>query len=106
RSLPRHRALNTEHHARAAVNNRSSQTNPGDVSMQRTNRRRDFAVVTLLAKVGSFLAVLSLLVAAAYAQDESASSASNLVRLLAGNVRFVGGNQMPKDYLAERLTLV
>ncbi len=73
--------------------------------MQKTKRRRDFAVA-LAAKLGGFLAVLSVLTGAAYAQAESASSASNLVRLLAGNVRFVGGQPLPKDYLAERPTLV
>ncbi|MBI1762878.1 MAG: hypothetical protein HYR56_15720 [Acidobacteria bacterium] len=73
--------------------------------MQRTEGRRDFAV-TWAARVGRLFVVLSLLVAAAAAQEENASSAGNLVRLLAGNVRFVGGKTLPKDYLAERPTLV
>lgn len=73
--------------------------------MQRTKGRRDFAV-TWAARVGRLFIVLSLLVVAVAAQEENSSSAGNLVRLLAGNVRFVGGKPLPKDYLVERPTLV
>lgn len=73
--------------------------------MQRTKGRRDFAV-TWAAQAGCLFVVLSMLAVATVAQEESSSSASNLVRLLAGNVRFVSGKSLPKDYLAERPTLV
>lgn len=73
--------------------------------MQRTEGRRDFAV-TWAAYVGRLFVVLSLLIVAAAAQTENSSSANNLVRLLAGNVRFVGGKPLPKDYLNERPALV
>lgn len=70
--------------------------------MLRTKDRRDFAV-TWAARVGRLFVTLSLLVvAAAAAQEENVSSASNLVRLLAGNVRFVDSKPLPKDYLGER----
>jgi carbonic anhydrase len=73
--------------------------------MQRINRLRDI-VGTLASHLGHLFIVLGILVVAANAQEDNSSSASNLLRLLAGNVRFVDGRPLPKDYLIERPSLV
>lgn len=69
--------------------------------MQSTKSLHDLGF-TLAAHLGFLFVVLSMLVVAVNAQEKNSSSASNLLRLLAGNVRFVDGKPLPKDYLIER----
>lgn len=73
--------------------------------MQRINRSCDI-VGTLATHLGHLFMVLVILAVAVNAQEDNSPGASNLLRLLAGNVRFVDGKPLPKDYLVERPSLV
>lgn len=72
--------------------------------MQSTKSLYNFGL-TLAAHLGFLFVVLSMLVVAVNAQEENSSGASNLLRLLAGNIRFVDGKPLPKDFLVERSSL-